>query len=156
MIGDLSEFARNVEASPLGLWMRESANAYPVANLLHLLGLVMLLGAIGIVDLRIAGAFRKLPLKPVVTALTPVGVAGLVLLAATGPLLFAADATALARSDTFLRKLVLIGLALLNALVFRWQWRRCGEPSGWMRLGAVASLLLWIGAAALGRLIAYS
>lgn len=137
------------------MWMRESATAYPVANILHLLGLVMLLGAIGIVDLRVAGAFRALPLRPTVAALTPIGVAGLVLLALTGPLLFAADAVALAKSDVFARKLVLIGIAVANALLFRWGWRRGGEPSAWLRAAAIASLLLWLTVAALGRLIAY-
>jgi hypothetical protein len=148
-------FARWAEASALGVWMRESANAYPAANILHLLGLVLLLGAIGIVDLRIAGALRALPLQATVRTLTPLGLAGLVLLALTGPLLFAADATALVRSDVFARKLVLIGFALLNALVFRWQWRRGGEPTALMRAGAILFLLLWIMVAALGRLIAY-
>ena len=136
--------------------MRESANAYPTANLVHLLGLVMLLGAIGIADLRVAGALRALPLRPTVKALTPIGLAGLMLLALSGPLLFAADAKALVGSDIFARKLVLIGFALFNAMLFRWQWRRGGdEPTGWMRAGAVVSLLLWITVAALGRLIAY-
>lgn len=135
--------------------MRESSNAYPAANILHLFGLVMLLGAIGIVDLRVAGALRALPLPATVRTLTPVGVAGLALLFATGPLLFVADATALVRSDVFARKLVLIGIALVNALVFRWQWRHGVEPTRIIRLGAIVSLLLWIMVAALGRLIAY-
>ncbi len=135
--------------------MRESANAYPAANILHLLGLVMLLGAIGIVDLRVLGRFRALPLRPLVAALSPVGVAGFVLLALTGPLLFAADATALARSDVFARKLVLIAIALANAAAFRWRWRRGIEADGWSRAAAIGSLLLWLTVAALGRLIAY-
>jgi hypothetical protein len=151
----LARSAADVEASALGVWMRESADAYPVANLVHLLGLVMLLGAIGIADLRVAGAFRALPLRATVTALTPIGAGGLILLLLSGPLLFAADATALVRSDIFVRKLVLIGLALGNALLFRWSWRRGGEPGPALRIGAIVSLLLWIGVAALGRLIAY-
>jgi hypothetical protein len=135
--------------------MRESANAYPAANVLHLLGLVMLLGALGLADLRVAGAFRTLPLRPMIAALTPVGVAGFVILAITGPLLFAADATALVRSDVFRLKLLLILIALGNALIFRWQWRRGAEPGLALRAGAIASLLLWLAVAALGRLIAY-
>lgn len=135
--------------------MRESANAYPVANILHLLGLVMLLGAIGLADLRVAGAFRALPLRPMIAALTPVGVAGFVLLVITGPLLFAADATALVRSDVFRLKLLLILIALTNALIFRRQWRRGAEPGLAVRAGAIASLLLWLAVATLGRLIAY-
>ena len=134
--------------------MRESANAYPAANVLHLLGLVMLVGAIGIVDLRIAGLFRALPLAATVRALTPVGIAGLLLLALTGPLLFAADASALVRSDVFRWKLALIAIALLNALLFRWRWRGA-EPDLALRAIAIASVLLWLTVATLGRMIAY-
>lgn len=137
------------------MWMRESANAYPAANVLHLLGLVMLLGAIGLADLRVAGAFRTLPLRPMIAALSPIGVAGFALLAITGPLLFAADATALVRSDLFRLKLLVILIALGNALIFRWQWRRDVELRLALRLGAIASLLLWLVVATLGRLIAY-
>jgi len=118
---------------------------------------VLLLGGIGVVDLRIAGAFRALPLDPLMRALTPLAIAGLILLTLSGPILFAADATALARSDTFWRKLVLIGFALLNALAFRWMRRgRSDEPGMIARISAMASLLLWLSVAALGRLIAYN
>jgi hypothetical protein len=151
---DLTAAARAIEASALGIWMRESANAYPAANVLHLLGLVMLVGAIGIVDLRIAGLFRALPLAATVRALTPVGIAGLLLLALTGPLLFAADASALVRSDVFRWKLALIAIALLNALLFRWRWRGA-EPDLALRAIAIASVLLWLTVATLGRMIAY-
>jgi hypothetical protein len=152
---DLSAAAARIEASGVGVWMRESANAYPVFNVLHLLGLVMLIGAIGLVDLRVAGAFRALPIRPFVAALTPIGIAGLLLLAATGPLLFVADATALARSEVFRWKLALIALALGNALLFRWRWRPGSEAGLGLRIVAIASLFLWLAVAALGRLIAY-
>jgi hypothetical protein len=152
---DLGAAAARIEASGVGVWMRESANAYPVANVLHLLGLVMLVGAIGLVDLRIAGAFRPLPLPSFAAALTPIGVAGLILLAITGPLLFAADATALTRSEVFRWKLALMMLALANALLFRWRWRPEDDLGIGFRIAAILSLLLWLMVAALGRLIAY-
>ena len=71
------------------------------------------------------------------------------------------DDAALARSATFHRKLVLIALALANALLFRLVWQRrveAGEdvPPLIGRTSAVASLAMWLGAGALGRLIAYS
>ncbi|MGV3480186.1 MAG: DUF6644 family protein [Sphingobium sp.] len=146
-----------MEASQLGTFARGSAWAYPAANLIHLLGLVLLLGGIGVVDLRIIGAFRTLPVDSVIRALTPLAICGLVLLALSGPVLFAADAVALSRSDAFARKLVLIGIALLNALCFRWIRRgRSGEARVLARVVAVASILLWLSVAALGRLIAYN
>jgi hypothetical protein len=149
--------AAAIEATRLGSFVRESSWAYPAANLLHLLGMVLLIGGIGFLDLRIAGAFSRLPLRPLSGALLPLAVAGLVLMALSGPLMFAADATALARSRTFGWKLALIALALLNALAFRRAWRGMShEPSTAMRLMALASIGLWLSVAALGRLIAYT
>lgn len=149
-----------LEAVGVGDWARGSATVYPIANVVHVLGVVMLVGAIGVVDLRIAGAWRQLPLLPLSRALTPVAAAGLALQVASGLVLFAADGEALSGSTTFQVKLVLIALALSNALVFRFRWRRVrpGElyvPSPVERASALASLLLWLAIAVLGRLIAY-
>lgn len=144
-----------------GLRAFAGGDNYPWINSIHLLGLVMLVGAIGVVDLRIAGAWRGLPMEPMSRALTPVAVVGLVILVASGSLLFAADGVALARSDTFLRKLVLIALALANAVVFRLIWQR--RMAGWgdvaptpARIMAAVSVLLWLLIGLQGRLIAYS
>jgi hypothetical protein len=146
-----------VEASQLGAFARGSSWAYPIANLLHLLGLVLLIGGIGLVDLRLIGLFPALPLEPLARALTPVALAGLALMAISGPVMFAADAAALARSATFGWKLGLILAALTNALCFRWLRRRNpGGPSGIERLMAGTSLALWLTVAALGRMIAYN
>lgn len=146
-----------VAASDFARWAGGGA-VYPVANVLHLLGLVLLLGGIGLVDLRIAGAFPSLPLPALSKALTPLAVTGLVILLATGSALFAADAVATLRSDAFGWKLVAIGLALLNAAAFRrWFGRLRGRavPFG-ARVLALASLGLWLSVATLGRMIAYS
>jgi hypothetical protein len=150
-------FATMIEASALGGFARDSSWAYPLANLVHLFGLVLLVGSIGILDLRLIGAFTTLPLVPLARALTPLGVIGLALMALSGPVLFAADASALVRSATFGAKLVLIAIALMNALAFRWLWsRREGEPTMIARGMAAASLILWLAVATLGRLIAYN
>lgn len=145
----------------IGPWSRGSALVYPVANTLHLLGLVMLIGGIGVVDLRVIGLWRSLPITELSRALTPVAVAGLILMVASGMILFAADGTALARSSIFGRKLVIVTIALVNAAAFRWLWG--AHMSGWMgsapgvaRAMAATSLLLWLAAGASGRWIAYS
>ena len=149
-----------LDAVGIAGWARGSALVYPIANTLHLLGLVMLVGGIGVVDLRIAGLWRALPITPLSRALTPVAIVGLVVMIASGVILFAADGRALAASDIFYRKLVLIALALVNAVAFRLIWGdRIGGWSGEAplaaRLMAVASLLLWLAAGTMGRWIAY-
>lgn len=121
---------------------------------------MMLVGGIGLLDLRLVGAFRALPVAPLSRALTPVAIAGLILMVPSGLTMVAADA-AVAESATFRWKLVLIGLALANALAFRSLWR--DRIDGWDqappaagRLMAAGSILLWLAVATLGRMIAYS
>lgn len=134
-------------------WARGGANVYPIANVAHVLGVIALVGAIGIVDLRLAGAWRALPVQPLARALTPLAIAGLLTLVASGTLLFAADGPALAKSKTFHIKLGLIALALANAAAFRWRRAARGSVAPAM---AIASLALWLAIVITGRMIAYS
>lgn len=157
----LTAAAAWLDAAGIGPWARGSALVYPFANTLHLLGLVMLVGGIGIVDLRVIGLWRSLPMAELSRALTPVAVTGLVLMIASGTILFAADGAALARSAIFERKLVIIAAALANAAAFRWAWggrmaRWSGRTPDAAQAMAAASLLLWLAAGASGRWIAYS
>ncbi len=156
----LAAVAEAVAATPLATWASGSALAYPLANVIHLLGLLMLVGGIGLVDLRLAGAFRSLPPAELSRTLTPVAVVGLLLMAASGAILFAAD-TAVARSETFRLKLLLIAAALANAVAFRLLWRErlarwAEDPPVLGRAMAAVSLLLWLAVATAGRMIAYS
>ena len=153
----LAALAAQVADTPFADWAAGSSWAYPVANVLHLLGLVLLISGIGLVDLRLIGAFRRLPLRPLAEALTPLGVAGVLLLAASGSVLFAAD-TAVANSDTFRTKLILIAVALTNAVAFRLLYGRSpAEPPPMpARLMGAASLTLWLLVGTYGRMIAYS
>ena len=123
----LAGIAGRVAATPFADWAASSPYAYPAANVVHVLALVLLLGGIGLVDLRILGAFRTLPLQPLARSLVPIAATGVLILAASGSILFAADAVALAGNLTFRLKLVLIALAIANVALFRW------------RFGAVAS-----------------
>lgn len=152
----IENFAAALEASQLGMIARGSAWAYPIANIVHLLGLVMLVGAIGIVDLRIIGAFPALPLPALSHALTPLAVTGLILMLPSGVVLFAADAGALVGSEQFKAKLLLIAMGAANAIAFRFVGHADGQPTAPMRLMAAASIMIWLSVGALGRLIAYS
>lgn len=153
----LSAIAERVAATPFADWAASSPYAYPAANTVHVLALVLLLGGIGLVDLRTLGAFRSLPLQPLARALVPIAATGVLILAASGSILFAADAVSVARKGVFQLKLVLIALALANVVLFRWRYGavvRDPPPAG-ARALALASLLLWISVAIAGRMIAY-
>jgi hypothetical protein len=147
-----------VAATPFADWAASNPYAYPAANTIHVLALVLLLGGIGLVDLRVIGMFRTLPLQPLSRALVPIAATGVLILAASGSILFAADAEALARQDTFRLKLVLIAIALANVGLFRLLYGAVvsDSPPAGARLLALASLLLWTSVAICGRMIAYS
>lgn len=157
---NIAQWAAWLEHSPLGEWMRASGAAYPAVNLVHLAGLVLLLGPMLLLDLRLLGVARKFPLPEVSALLTPLAAGGLALLLASGVLLFAADAGPLLDNSLFPIKLACIALGAANALLFRALWS--GRLGGWDasaprlgRLQAAASLMLWIAAGVFGRLLAY-
>ena len=158
---DVGSWAAWLEASAVGEWMRVSAVAYPVANVVHLFGLVLLVGPIALLDLRLLGFALEFDLSATARVLTRVAVGGFMLLAVAGFLMFAADAKPLASHTLMQAKLALILIGLLNALVFRQFWRN--RLSGWDtnppvlgRAQALASILIWVSVATLGRWIAYA
>lgn len=156
----IAAIAAQLEHSALGAAMRESLFLYPLMNLFHIFGLILLVGAIGLLDLRILGLARGLPLKLCSYYLTPIALVGLAMMLGSGFLMFSADAGPLSASTIFRVKLLIIAAALVNAALFRLAWsRRLGQwdssspPVG--RAQAGLSLLLWFSAATAGRLIGY-
>ncbi|HYH20786.1 MAG TPA: DUF6644 family protein [Azospirillum sp.] len=154
------DWAVALEASGLGEAMRHSTWLYPAANLLHLLGLVLLAGSMVVLDLRLLGVAAAVPLAALSRFLTPVAAGGLALLLGSGFALFAADAGPLAGNTLLRIKWALIALGIANALLFRWMWTE--RLAGWDdraplagRVQAALSLAIWFAVAAAGRLIAY-
>ncbi|WP_057047261.1 hypothetical protein, partial [Bordetella pertussis] len=107
---DPPAWAALLEACALGAWMRGSSWAYPAANLAHLLGLVLLVGAMLLLDLRLLGLGRRFALADVSAVLTPLAAGGLLLQLASGALLFSADAVPL--SGNALMQYKAAGIAL--------------------------------------------
>ena len=77
-----------LQSSALGMFMRGSGSSwtYPVVNLIHILGVATLFGALLILDLRLLEAARlRAPLPAIATVAAPVAMAGLALaIAASG------------------------------------------------------------------------
>ena len=126
-----------------------------------MLGLILLVGGIGFLDLRLAGLFRDLAVAPLARVLIPAAAAGLALLASAGFVMFAADPRPLAASAVFRWKLTLIAVGLAHAIAFHLLWRRrlagwAENPPAFGRVMAAFSVGLWLTVAALGRWIAYA
>jgi hypothetical protein len=154
-----------LEATELATWTRESPSiwAYPTILTLHTAGLGIVVGAGAVIDLRLLGFGRRIPAAALAPLFTIIGWA-FALNAATGVMLFMADATAKSKQLVFFVKLALIVLALGTTLAQRrlllWNpvsaaFQGDRTPTGSLRRLAVASLILWTGAITAGRLMAY-
>jgi hypothetical protein len=151
-----------LEASAPAAAMRESLWLYPIVEIVHIVGFVILVGAAVMFDLRLLGVSPRLPASGMARHHLPWARAALLLVVPSGVLMFIAHATEFAGNPAFRMKLVLLSAAGLNALVFhRGAFR---SVDGWdleaavpatARAAAVVSLVLWVGVIAAGRLLAY-
>jgi len=153
-------WAAALEASPLGVLMRESAILYPIANITHVLALIFFAGSILLLDLRLMGFARSLPVAATARALTPVMIVAFLFMVASGTLLFSADTRPLWANTVVKVKALLIAVGLSNALLFRLLWNRRladweTDAPGFGRFQAGLSFLVWISVAVCGRFIGY-
>ncbi len=153
-----------LEQSALGEFMRTSSLwTYPAVNLLHIFGIAALFGGAMIIDLRLMGVWRRVPLSAVAQMAVPVATVGFAVAATTGAGLLATQATEYVGNPYLLVKFAAIALGIVNVAALNaapaWRARREREllPEEQRRLaiyGAV-SLAGWTTAVAAGRLIAY-
>ena len=149
-----------LESTSVAVWLQESPSiwAMPTVLTLHTAGMAVLVGASWVLDLRLLGFTRNVPLSAFRWVFPAVAV-GLIMNLATGVLLFAQRATSLATALPFLIKMGLViasvaTLVPLRSLVFHSDADQC-EVSGSARLLAIGSILAWSGAITAGRLLAY-
>jgi hypothetical protein len=151
----VSEILAALQESAYAASARDSVFLYPIANVTHVLAVLVFFAAVAAMDFRLLGVFGGTPAREVVARLRPVALVALVLIAATGFTLFSTEAVATGRNPAFQLKLAAIALGLTNVGVNDWLLRREGEGSALARLSAGLSLVLWLTVAACGRSIAY-
>ncbi len=156
----MMELLASLENSGFGSWLRESSSiwAYPAVLTLHTIGLGVLVGANAVVDLRLLGFGRAIPLGSL-EKLFPAMWIGFWVNAITGVALFVADATTKGTTRVFMAKLAIIVAGVVVLLAIRWTVYGQGEDrareSPRARVLAAASLMLWFLAIVTGRYMAY-
>lgn len=156
-----------LEATGLGVAMREWPWLYPAVALAHLVAGALLFGAIAVLDLRLLGFGRALSARRLAAHVLPWGAASLLVIVPSGLALFTAHASELIDSRVFVLKMALILTAAVNAglfhtTVFRsaavWdaEEMRSLPPPPSVRAFAAASLALWAAVLACGGLLAGS
>jgi hypothetical protein len=142
-----------IEQSGVATWIREGGvlYGYPLILFLHTLGLSTLVGLSSAIDLRLLGVAQGIPLKSLEKTFMLMW-AGLALNAATGSLLFVADAQKHASNPAFYLKLLFVALAIVLLVLIR---NRVFRDHGTGRMLAAGSLACWLVAMSSARLMAY-
>lgn len=152
-----------LEQTSVGTAIRDSLWLFPIIETVHIFGIILLVGATSILDLRLMGlTFRDESVSKIAGRFIPWALAGFVIQVTTGLLLFSSEATKMYDNLGFQIKMVLILIAGINALVFhsvayqsvgKWDHDPVGPLSA--RFAGLFSILLWFGIVAAGRWIAY-
>jgi hypothetical protein len=152
-----------LEATAWAGALRGSVWAYPLVNAAHLLGVALLVGAMIPLDLRLLGMWPSVPLAPLWRVLTRTAGVGLGLAIIFGSLLFITRATTYAASGLFLAKMVVVGIGTANAVAVRTLVPTTRtpvqavleKPPVRVQLAGGLSLVAWLIALTLGRLVGY-
>lgn len=151
-----------LEAAPLAVAMRHDLWLYPIVEIVHISGFVVLVGSIVVLDLRLLGFSRALPARALARHVVPWSVGALFVIVPSGFLMFMAHASDFVVNPAFQLKLALILTGFINAAVFHTgAFRRYADadrdlpvPAA-VKAHAAASIAIWFSVIACGRLLAY-
>jgi hypothetical protein len=144
--------------------MRESGVwTYGIVNLAHILGIASLFGAVLVLDLRLLGFWRDVPLRTIAQPTVPVAAIGFGIAVLSGVGLLATQATDYVGNPFLYIKFPAIGLGLVNVVVFSrltaWKQHKTRDLSSreqtTLAVFGGISLVCWLTAITAGRLIAY-
>jgi hypothetical protein len=153
-----------LEGTAFGAALRGSGVwTYGLLNLGHIAGISTLFGSILLLDLKLLGAWRELPLATLARPTVPLAAAGFVLATTCGVCMLSFNASDYIGNPFLLIKFPAIALGLANALVVSrlpaWRQRATREATPRERrqlaLAGGVSLCCWVSALAAGRMIGY-
>jgi hypothetical protein len=152
-----------LEASALSEAMRGSLWMYPIVEIVHIVGFVILVGSVAMFDLRVLGLSPALPVQRLGRHLLRWSLASLLLIVPAGLMMFSAHPQDFIGNPIFLFKMLLILAAAVNAAMFHVgpyraveQWDTLAPAPVYAKLHAALSLLIWIAVISCGRLLAYT
>ncbi len=128
--------------------------AYPALEVIHIIGIGLLLGNLVLLELRVFGRGAALPVPELARLSLTVVAIGFSLAAASGVVMFATQPGDLLANRTFTLKMLLLFVAGSNAALFHAR-QSLDKLDGFARLQMIVSTVIWVAIIALGRWIAY-
>jgi uncharacterized protein DUF6644 len=148
------------EQTAIGEAIRGSQWLFPVIESVHLLGLVVIAGAVLVVDMRLLGlGLRQQPVAQLARDAQPWLIGSLMVMLTSGTLLFLAEAIKCYYSPAFAVKMTSLLLAITFTFTVRRKVALADEGRMgplWSRLVGIVSVALWSGVGIGGRWIGFS
>ena len=139
---------------PMSSWIASNPVAYPALEVAHITGIALLVGNLVLLELRVWGLGRELPVAALARLALRLSVCGFGLAAFSGALMFASQPAELIANRVFVVKMGLLTLAGANAGVFHAR-DGLGKLDTIARAQTALSLGLWLAVIICGRWIAY-
>lgn len=134
--------------------LKTHAWAYPALEVVHIVGIALLLGNLVLLELRVFGLGAALPVKDLARLGLSLALCGFGLAAASGLLMFATQPAELLASRAFTLKMLLLMLAGCNAAWFHGRGS-LARLDGLARVQMLVSTVIWLAVVVCGRWIAY-
>ncbi len=154
----LFPFFKWVDGTSICNYIKSTTWVFPLVETIHILSLVVLVGAVLLIDFRLLGiGLGRWTPKQMARQLGPFMKYGLIVILVTGTLLFMAEPRKLYDNAAFGPKMILLAAAIVfQYTIFRKMESidRLSAPV-WGRLGALLSLMLWFGVGICGRAIGF-
>jgi hypothetical protein len=143
-------------------WLNNQLWGFPMAEIFHIVMTGAFFGGIAMLDLRLLGFHRSVSSRTLMQHILPCLWWVFLGVVVSGSLLFMFMPLEYSGNPAFRLKLVLIVVGGLNALFMhvvllrnQFMWDTQSRVPFGVKLAALVSLAIWIGALACGRLIAY-
>ena len=149
-----------LESSWLGVTTRDVVWMFPTFEILHFMGLCVLIGAILVMDLRVIGLLRAIPMRQALS-FTPIALGAFAVNLLSGIGFFCSDPFRYSVNIAFKIKMALVLLAGVNAL---WFWLAKHRKLVYLpdsdadvtsKIIAALSLIIWFAVIVLGRFMPY-
>lgn len=155
----MMDLLQSLDGTWIGTTVKTSVWIFPVLETLHFIGLAILIGGIAVLDLRVLGVGKRLPVAPL-HKLLPLVFVGFGINLVTGVLFFLSDPLGYGVNPSFQVKMIFILLAGLNALWFELklarhvnEWGPGVDASTHAKIVCGLSLFFWAGIITTGRLL---
>ena len=134
--------------------LKTHAWAYPVLEVVHIAGIALLLGNLVLLEMRVFGRGKALPVAELARLSLTLAGCGFALAAVSGLLMFSSQPAELLANSAFTLKMLLLLAAGCNAAWFHGRGS-LGRLDGLAKAQMLLSTLIWLAVITCGRWIAY-